>query len=270
MLGLLFTNITDNGLACIEDMTTLEALDLRGSARLGDPGLVRLKKLTRLTSLKLQTTGVTDAGLDNLQGMTALTTLGLEQAIITPAGLEKIGKRFPKLEELSLLGCASVTDEGFEHLAVLRGLRRFVLRGTQVRGPGLARLNAPELEKLDLSQTPADNEALEQLARFRQLKWLNLWITQIDDKGMKHLSGLAKLAWLNLDNTRVGNEGIKHLAGLKALKTLNLRQTDIDDAGLEPLKALAGLEELTLSVTAVSNEGAARLQTLLPKCRIVK
>ena len=74
--------------------------------------------------------------------MTALTTLGLEQAIITPAGLEKIGKRFPKLEELSLLGCASVTDEGFEHLAVLRGLRRLVLRGTQVRGPGLARLNA--------------------------------------------------------------------------------------------------------------------------------
>ena len=66
-LGLLFTNITDNGLACVEDMTTLEALDLRGSARLGDPGLVRLKKLTRLTSLKLQTTGVTDAGLDNLR-----------------------------------------------------------------------------------------------------------------------------------------------------------------------------------------------------------
>ena len=270
MLGLLFTDMTNDGLACVENMTTLDALDLRGSARIGDPGLARLKKLTRLTTLKLQTTNVTDAGLDHLQGMSALTTLALEQAVLTPAGLEKVGKLFPKLEELSLLGCATVDDDGVGRLAALRRLRRLSLRGTQARGPGLAKLNAPDLEKLDLSQTPADDEAMANIARFPQLKWLNLWATQIDDKGMKHLAGLTRLAWLNFDNTRIGNEGIKHLVGLKALKTLNLRQTDIDDTGLEQLKSLAGLQELTLSVTSVTDDGVARLQTALPKCHIVK
>jgi hypothetical protein len=61
-----------------------------------------------------------------------------------------------------------------------------------------------------------------------------------------------------------------YLAGLKNLETLNLRQTDLDDAGLEHLKSLVQLKELTLSVTLVSDQAVARLQSVLPKCRMVR
>ena len=87
---------------------------------------------------------------------------------------------------------------------------------------------------------------------------------------MKHLSGLAKLAWLNLDNTRVGNEGIKHLAGLKALRDFEPSPDGHRRRRPGTVESAGGARRLTLSVTAVSNEGAAQLQTLLPKCRIVK
>ena len=197
--------MSDAGLACVENMTTLTALYLRGCACIGDAGLVRLKRLSGLTTLKLQTTGVTDVGLDDLKHLSARNMdAGAEQSAITPAGLEKIGRNFPKLEDPSLLDCASVSDAGFQHLAALTGLRRLALRGTQVSGAGLIHLKAAGLEKLDLSQTPLTTAALKNIARFSQLTWLNLWLTQIDDEGMEHLAGLPKLAWLNLDNTRVG------------------------------------------------------------------
>ena len=61
-----------------------------------------------------------------------------------------------------------------------------------------------------------------------------------------------------------------YLAGLKNLETLNLRQTNLDDAGLEHLKSLVQLKELTLSVTLVSDQAVARLQSVLPKCRMVR
>jgi hypothetical protein len=61
-----------------------------------------------------------------------------------------------------------------------------------------------------------------------------------------------------------------YLAGLKNLETLNLRQTNLDGAGLEHLKSLVQLKELTLSVTLVSDQAVARLQSVLPKCRMVR
>jgi hypothetical protein len=250
-------------------MTALETLDLRGCARLDDRALVPIEKLSRLTSLKLQTPGVTDAGIDHLLPLAGLSTLALEQAALGPAGLKKLAG-LSKLEDLSFLECQTLSDEAVAQLAPLAALKRLSLRGTPIDGSSLASLRAAGLEKLDLSQTNVGDKALGPLARWTALKWLNLWCTQVGDGGLKHLAGLPKLAWLNLDNVRVSDAGLAHLAGLGSLENLNLRQTDISDAGLEHLKRLAGLKELNLGVTSVSDAGVAALRAALPHCRIVR
>jgi hypothetical protein len=268
-LQLLATNMSNQGAECLADLTGLVALDLRGCARLDDRALVPLAKLTRLTSLKLQTPGVTDAGIDHLLPLVGLTTLALEQAALGPAGLKKLAG-LPKLEDLSFLECQTLSDEAVAELAPLAGLKRLSLRGTPIDGSSLASLRAAGLEKLDLSQTNVGDRALESVARWTGLKWLNLWCTQVGDGGLKHLAGLKKLAWLSLDNVRISDAGLAHLAGLGSLENLNLRQTDISDAGLEHLKRLAGLKELNLSVTSVGDAGVASLRAALPHCRIVR
>ena len=268
-LQLLFTSMTDQGADCLAGMTGLEALDLRGCARLDDRALVPIEKLTRLSNLKLQTPGVTDAGIDHLLPLRGLTTLALEQAALGPAGLKKLAG-LAKLEDLSFLECQTLSDEAVACLAPLAALKRLSLRGTPIDGSGLAHLRTAGLEKLDLSQTNTGDKALESLARASALKWLNLWCTQVGDGGLKHLAGLPKLAWLNLENTRIADAGLAHLARLGGLENLNLRQTDVTDAGLGHLKRLTGLKELSLGVTSVSDAGAAGLRAALPHCRIVR
>ena len=89
-------------------------------------------------------------------------------------------------------------------------------------------LKSPEkLRIINLSQSPADDTALKNLAGCVNLESLTAWHTQITDAGLAHLKGLSKLTTLKLDNTRVTDAGLAHLAGLANLEKLYLQQTEI-------------------------------------------
>jgi hypothetical protein len=70
-------------------------LDLRNS-QASDAGLVHLKGLTSLHTLRLISTEVTDAGLVHLKGLTSLTTLNLQGIRVTTAGMQDLQSALPK------------------------------------------------------------------------------------------------------------------------------------------------------------------------------
>jgi Leucine-rich repeat (LRR) protein len=79
------TQVTDAGLMHLKGLTNLQTLRL-GGTNITDAGLVNLKELTNLTSLNLYNTKVTDAGLLHLKGLSSLQNITLPKQI-TDAGL---------------------------------------------------------------------------------------------------------------------------------------------------------------------------------------
>jgi hypothetical protein len=73
----------------------------------------------------------TDAELALLKGLTKLKTMSMRDTKITDAGLEQM-KGFSKLEELDLQECLQITDAGLVHLHGLTELKQIDLRGTHV------------------------------------------------------------------------------------------------------------------------------------------
>ncbi|MBL8829321.1 MAG: SUMF1/EgtB/PvdO family nonheme iron enzyme [Planctomycetaceae bacterium] len=90
----------------------------------------------------------------------------------------------------------------------------------------------------------ATNEDLAQLAKCVGLTNLNLNFTSVDDAGVSRLKGLSKLQSLSLMNTRITDAVIAQFAGYERLTHLNVKGTRVTAAGV------------------------AKLQKMLPNCKI--
>ena len=151
-------------------------------AKVNDALLEKLKELTHLQRLYLNSFDVGDAGVEHLKGLTQLRELDLNGTKVTDAGLEHL-KGLTQLRELDLSD--SVTDAGLEHL---KGLT--------------------QLEVLHLGGTKVTDAGLEHLKGLTQLQVLNLDETEVGDAGLEHLKGLTQLRQLRLYNTKIGDAGL--------------------------------------------------------------
>ena len=100
--------------------------------------LLELGSLTRLESLELMHTFVTDASLVHLNELTYLEALWLADTPVTGTGLVHL-KGLTNLRVLSLHD-TPVTDAGLEHLKGLTSLYKLGLHNTQVTAEGRAML----------------------------------------------------------------------------------------------------------------------------------
>ena len=132
-------------------LTRVQTLSIYSST-LSDAGLAHLGGLTNLSELYLFDAQVTDAGLIHLRGLTNLSALYLGGIKVTDAGLvHLIGLN--KLSDLSLFD-AEITDAGLARLSGLTNLRKLSLEATGITDRGLAHVNGlPDLSKLNISFT---------------------------------------------------------------------------------------------------------------------
>ena len=117
-LNLINSKVTDQGLIALKELPKLSSLKLHRDAfrerTLSDAGLSNLKHLTHLRSLALTGGWVTDDSIHRLNGMTTLQSLQLEGPNITDAGILKL-KHLTTLEFLDVRR-TKVTDTGIAEL----------------------------------------------------------------------------------------------------------------------------------------------------------
>jgi hypothetical protein len=212
--------------SCLTSQMT--ALDLRGSQRLTDRGLLQLTDLSRLEVAKLD-------HCHSLQGRGLLALA-----------------RSHHLHTLSLQQCRRLTDEAVLNISHLVSLEHLNLAGcrclTNVSLAAVADL--VHLRALDLSQCDLLTDAgLDMLARLYHLEELSLgWCRSLTDAGVSTLSKqsgrAAHLRILRLARCALTDMGVGHLVHLTALEELDLNgchRLSSDATG----KALSRLQNLT-------------------------
>jgi Leucine-rich repeat (LRR) protein len=166
------TKITDMTVQYLASVPSLEAVDL-GFAQLTDVGLDPLASLPNLKELTIGGNKLTDSGLQPLRQLTSLTYLDLSGAQRTDSGLWSV----------------SLTESGFDVLAMLKRLHHLRLNGLLVTSRGLEKLKTlAQLERLDLQGCQrVTDDAIPVLASFPALRLLDLTGTAVTGKGIDQL-----------------------------------------------------------------------------------
>jgi len=193
--------------------------ELRSSSRFGSLGaklitadnrpnwvkaLLREVPITKVTSVDLSGTEVTDVELSHLEGFPKLGGLILDDTKIGDAGVQYIGRA-----------------TGLVQLGMAR------TRVTNLRLDGLTRL-----QSLDLS---GNRLTTLSLGRMVNLTSLNLRSTNIAELGLSSLEGLSELKSLDLRDTKISDANLGSLRGLSNLNTLYLYNTSVTDRGVKTL-----------------------------------
>ncbi len=210
----------------------LTLLDLRGSQRLTDRGLLQLNNLSCLEVAKLDNchsiTGrgliafslsnqlhtlslancrrLTDEAIVNISHLTSITFLSLDGCrCLTDRSLESISNLI-RLQKLDLSSCDMITDEGLKHLRSLEFIDELSLGWCrQITDTGLG----------DLVTQPGRRD---------KLLTLRLARCNITDRGVCTLSRLTALEELDLNGcSKLGSRALgETLSALKNLMTLDV------------------------------------------------
>jgi len=183
-VNLAHTDVTDDGLVYLAELTALELLDLNGTP-VTDAGMASLAGMTTIATLGLSFTGITDSGLAHLAGLSGLHSLGLISTGVTDAGLTTLGQ-LPNLATLDL-------------------------SYTRITDAGLSQLEGQPLTRLVLDSTAVTDAGLGTLSRIAALRTLDLSYTRVTDTGVLNLKGLTALESLILRGTQVTANAVSEL-----------------------------------------------------------
>ena len=185
----------------------LTFLDLSGSQRLTDRGLLQLGELNALEVCKL----------DDCHAIAGRGLLVFASSV--------------NLHTLSLANCRRLTDEAIINVSHLTSLRALILDGCRcITDRSLVAIaDLCQLRKLDLSQCDLiTNDGLENLNDLRQIEELSLgWCRRITDDGLIMISSQPLRS--------------------ECLKVLRIARCPVTDRGIGSLTKLSNLHELNIN-----------------------
>ena len=251
-----------------------------------------LGHIPSLENLSVVVTAFEESSLDAILKLKRLQKLRIEKRLGNGPGdtaLLKLSQlaTFPDLKSLSLHYFSKATDAGLEHLAGLKNLESFSLRGS-VPGHAFAKFEGwTNLKSIAFHGNAIDDEGLGHICeRFPNLESLNLIHARVlTDASAVHLLKLKKLkriilngpnmtaAWhsnlssLPLESLSVsqGNAlpAAQAIAGAKAIPTLrrfSIQGDSFTDQDLAELAGVTQLEKLSFDRLALDEARIARLK----------
>ncbi len=266
------TAADDLSIAALTGLIGMFHLDLQGT-RITDASFESIGKFKHLNSLNLSDTAITGSTISKLSGIHELRTLNLagtratDDAVTTIARIlvrevqaSGAGGGFAWLNRL-ILTDTNVSDEGLEHISLLKHLMALHLDGTSVGDNGMEHIaRLPQLQHLMLDGTAVTDVGLAALTNSGRLVSLSLNGTGITDEALSRLGDpIQRLA---LSHTHVSDAGVRMLESRVGLQELELAGTAVTDRALETITLLPNLRVIDLSATTISDRGVAKLQAL--------
>lgn len=270
-LVLLYGNFDNEGVQKLTAVKTLRLLDLRGCAAITDEGLACVKELPNLIVLKLRCPAVTNAGIENVRGK-KLKTFGIEDSqTFDDTAIAWLGEMTDSMQEITIMRCIAISDDGVNQLAGLKNMRKLNLRGNYLGSDALkACVNMPELTQLIVSENVIDDEGAKYLEGLTKLEHLDLWANNLSDAGLDSIVKITSLKRLSMVANQISDEGVAKLTALTNLEDLDLAETMITDACIESLKKMTSLKKVSFRATGISDAALAELSAALPNCQVTK
>jgi Leucine-rich repeat (LRR) protein len=188
-----------------------------------------------IVEVSLARTWAADIDVERVAQIQDLKRLDLSFTYVTDRGIEQL-RSLRQLEELTLDTAEFITDSSISYLRANQGLRRLVLRGTDIT-----------------------DVALPYLAELTGLKTLDISFTMLGDVGLESLPALTEIEELKLGGNRITGINLNFLKLLPKLKKLSFHGIQrrnagacwsplITDLDLDAISLLSGLEELDLGI----------------------
>lgn len=263
-LSITSTDVRGRPMEWISQMKNLESVKIDfGQCVPAD--LVHLKHLPNLERIEVGITVLGKSKDDWLHQRGELTEA--EQAKLNELLIPKPPANRRLNQELVIV--ALHTDRAIRALSELKKLRSLKLRNSFATDASLESLaNCPELEVLELSILNTPQEAPKSIGEISALHSFSQ--SPADNETLQELSTLADLEKLDVWADGVTSEGVPHLLKLKNLKRLEIRGHRLDDAGLIQLAELPKLEYLDIKYAKgpLSLAGVLAFQQKKPDCRL--
>jgi Leucine-rich repeat (LRR) protein len=278
------------GASCVTDAGgTLTAITIPDGSSITADDIALFGRLGDLETLRiLNCRGLTDDMVASLAGLTKLRSLALTNTAITDEAVETIVESFPDLVELDLSSNTGLTGAAMKSISSLASLERLDLVQTRFNDLHTRRLKKLEnLRVLDLRgnmqagdmtlkivgglpslaafkhrSTIVSDDGLENLAASKTLRSLLAQDFLISSESGKHLAAIPTLESLEIFRCQgFGSEGVLALAPLDKLERLTLRDLpEVDDAALAVLAELPNIRRLYLhELPSVGDAGLAHL-----------
>lgn len=162
------------------------------------------------------------------------------------------------------LGGTTIHDADLAALSVLTRVRRITIYSAQIAEmKSLTRF--PNLEMLELDDTPLTASALDGLNRSNTLRSMLLANTSINGLALGRLKSLTALT---LERVKITDAGLEEVGRMSQLNALTFRNVSITDDSLHFLMTLTNLAYLRLYETKVTDAGVAELQQARPKLTV--
>lgn len=221
-LDLSFTRITDLGILYLKGARNLVDVNLAFDERVGDQGQAAMKEWKRLRRLNLRGTRIADNTVTAVASLPELEALDISFTDALDYGLDALATA-PKLKELSI-GGLRITEAAFQSVRQIAGLERLDLGGGKFVGGGQraglilddtvlqAIASLKELRELKLGYAKFPSRGLAILKTLPKLERLNLTnCPRIDDDAVEHLASWKSLRWVDLNGTRIGKDAVERL-----------------------------------------------------------
>jgi hypothetical protein len=179
---------------------------------------------------------MTDADLEYLTGCTKLRSLNLQPSSITDAGIQSLG-RFGDLERLWLATDQPLSSASLDALAPLGRLRILGIDTPSMKQVDLAPLSdLRNLESLTLTGAEIGGDSLKHLAGLPRLQGLGLRDCRIDVDALAALQRSASQPRLILNGSSVTDRHLPALEKLTWLLTVSFHGTQVSDEACLRLK----------------------------------
>jgi serine/threonine protein kinase len=174
-------DVNDDDMRALKDLSVRE-LNLSNTS-VGDESVCQLQTSRRLRLIVLKGTKVTDDVALTLASSIDLRVLDLSDTQVTDRACRELAKH-PLLEDLHL-SHTQITDVGLKELAACSNLHALYVAGNKsITAESVAHLQAlSRLQILDVSETSLGDEAIKVLARFPQLRNLDMTSTNLSREG---------------------------------------------------------------------------------------